>query len=65
MLIKSKENKICAECNSLVTVQDVKENKNQLYKTKEGAIVCRNCFWDADIDIEEDSESYRKNEQHN
>ena len=48
MLVHIKEDKECASCGVVVTPKDQAGNKNSLYKTKEGALICKECFFDSD-----------------
>ena len=43
MRVKLKEDYNCDECGFLV---ESNSKKDQLYKTKDGAIVCKECFYD-------------------
>ena len=52
MLVRIKEDKECADCGKLVTLQDQNSNKNSLHKTQDGALVCKDCFLDSEEEAE-------------
>lgn len=52
MLVRINEDKECADCGCAVTLEDQKNHKNNLYKTQDGALVCKDCF----LDLQEDAE---------
>ena len=53
MLVHIKEDKECADCGHVVTLEDQKNHKNNLHKTQDGAFVCKDCFLDSEEDAEQ------------
>lgn len=52
MLVRIKEDIKCADCGVSISVDEQKNNIKSVHKTSDGALVCKDCFFEDLEDVE-------------